>query len=172
LETTQLATFAVLDAARLGGNQLAVAQQLNGEFTSLYKGRSEERLADFAPYLFPLEAPTAFSEWLLTLGWGRAWGIFCCTAAPAAELHQHLRRFLLVGLEGEKPIYFRFYDPRVLRTFLPTCNAEQLQRFFGPIAYFWLEDEDPAYGSYYLLGEEGQLLVHRVPHAELLETFG
>ena len=161
----------MLDAARLGGNRLAVAQQLNGHFVSLYKGRSEERLADYAPYLFVLEASTVFGEWLLTQGWGQAWGIFCCTAAPVVELHQHLRRFLLVGLEGEKPIYFRFYDPRVLRAFLPTCDAEQLRRFFGPIEYFWLEDEDPAYGSYYLLGHEGKLLVHRVPHAELLDTF-
>ena len=36
---------------------------------------------------------------------------------------------------------FRFYDPRVLRKFLPTCNADELQTFFGKVETFFAEDE-------------------------------
>lgn len=37
---------------------------------------------------------------------------------------------------------FRYYDPRVLRVFLPTCNKEELTNFFGPIQAFVLEDTE------------------------------
>jgi hypothetical protein len=39
---------------------------------------------------------------------------------------------------------FRYYDPRVLRVYLPTCNAEELATVFGPIETFWTEGSDPA----------------------------
>jgi hypothetical protein len=37
---------------------------------------------------------------------------------------------------------FRFYDPRVITKFLPTCNAEELQTFFGKVDTFFAETED------------------------------
>ncbi len=40
-------------------------------------------------------------------------------------------------------MYFRFYDPRVLRIFLPTCDRSQILEFFGPVKIFICEDEDP-----------------------------
>jgi hypothetical protein len=51
---------------------------------------------------------------------------------------------LLVERERDgKLLYFRFYDPRVLRRFLPTCDAEQLRQLFGPIDAFVMEGDDP-----------------------------
>ena len=50
----------------------------------------------------------------------------------------------MVLTEDGKTLYFRFYDPRVLRMFLPTCAPEQLAEFFGPVESFYVEDEDPA----------------------------
>src|SRR5947209_7089547 len=46
---------------------------------------------------------------------------------------KHFRHFLLVETEDGKLLYFRFYDPRVLRAFLPTCNSDESSEFFGPI---------------------------------------
>jgi hypothetical protein len=37
------------------------------------------------------------------------------------------------------PFYFRYYDPRVLRVYLPTCNASELQILFGPVARYYVE---------------------------------
>jgi hypothetical protein len=42
-----------------------------------------------------------------------------------------------------KPMYFRYYDPRVLRMYLPTCNAQELQTVFGPVTSYVVEDESP-----------------------------
>ena len=32
-----------------------------------------------------------------------------------------------------RTLLFRYYDPRVLRTYLPTCRADELEQIFGPI---------------------------------------
>jgi hypothetical protein len=44
-------------------------------------------------------------------------------------------------------LYFRYYDPRVLRVYLPTCNESELGAVFGPIEFFLLEHEDPEFVS-------------------------
>jgi len=38
---------------------------------------------------------------------------------------------------------FRYYDPRVLRVYLPTCVRSELRTVFGPIERFWTEGENP-----------------------------
>jgi hypothetical protein len=38
---------------------------------------------------------------------------------------------------------FRYYDPRVLRVYLPTCVTVELRTVFGPIECFWMEGESP-----------------------------
>ena len=45
-----------------------------------------------------------------------------------------------------KDMYFRLYDPRVLRVFLPTCTPDELTDFFGPIGTFLIESDKPAHG--------------------------
>jgi hypothetical protein len=46
--------------------------------------------------------------------------------------------------DGEgTPMLFRYYDPRVLRVYLPTCNAEELKTVFGPVLRFVLEGNQP-----------------------------
>ena len=41
--------------------------------------------------------------------------------------------------ETGEEVYFRFYDPRVLRVFLPTCSVRQKAELFGEIRSFLLE---------------------------------
>jgi hypothetical protein len=40
-----------------------------------------------------------------------------------------------------KRLMFRYYDPRVLRVYLPTCTAAELRAIFGLVERFWMEDE-------------------------------
>ena len=42
-----------------------------------------------------------------------------------------------------KRLLFRYYDPRVLRVFLPTCTPAELAGFFGPIRGYLLEAGAP-----------------------------
>ena len=163
--------FAILDAARMG-EALATALALAPTCDSLYRGPRAPLLAPVAPHLAEFPVGSVLSEWFFAAGWGQAWGVFCYSEAPYPALHQHLRRFLTVGLEDGRPFYLRYYDPRVLRRLLPTCSPAQLETFFGPIDYFWLEDEDPDFGLYYWLdAPHGHLLTHRVSRAELHTAF-
>jgi hypothetical protein len=100
-------------------------------------------MAEVAPYLVHLEASSEFTTWVLTQGWGEHWGIFAIASADLFEMRQHFRRFLTVYDANGKPLLFRYYDPRVLRVYLPTCNAEELATVFGPVLSFICEDESP-----------------------------
>jgi Domain of unknown function (DUF4123) len=133
-------TFAVLDGASVP-ILLEKLDQWQPEFVCLYRGELEPDLAEVAPYLVRLEPETKFTEWLLSEGWGNHWGIFAIAEVDLQAMRQHLRRLLTVYDEKGKPLLFRFYDPRVLRVYLPTCNIEELAAIFGPVASYVLEDE-------------------------------
>jgi hypothetical protein len=81
-------------------------------------------------------------RWLLTNGWGNSWGIFLVSPASLETLRRHFRRFLLVHDTSGNELYFRFYDPRVLRTFLPTCTGAETKRFFAPVGIYLVEAEN------------------------------
>jgi Domain of unknown function (DUF4123) len=130
--------YYLLDAARM---LFAIdeAKQRNPTHDSLYRGQSEETLAVIAPYLFQGEANDEFDNWL-TENAGQSWGVGIESDETMAVLHKHFRKFLLIQTDDGEEMYFRFYDPRVLRNFLPTCTTDQIQRFFGPVRRFIVED--------------------------------
>jgi Domain of unknown function (DUF4123) len=135
--------FAVLDGARIGRPLQLKLQALKPEHTCLYRGELKPDLAECAPYLARLEPEGEFTDWVLTEGWGKAWGVLAVTASNLIALRKHFRTFLLVKNPEGKQVYFRYYDPRVLRVFLPTCNPEETQAIFGPVSRYLIEDEDP-----------------------------
>ena len=132
----------LLDAARMG-SAMTTARDMTDAYTCLYKGESAEKLADYAPYLFRISEKKPLAAWLTEQGWGQSWGVYLESAAKPTEVYRHFRRFLLVRTESGQELYFRFYDPRALRQFLPTCTTQQLIDFFGPVRYFLLEGRRP-----------------------------
>lgn len=97
---------------------------------SLYRGRAEEELWGIAPYLVQVDG--AVFDWLSRTLWAEPWGFFGVTDAELPAVRLHLRRFLVVESPEGEPWYFRFYDPRVLRKYLPTLDATRLAEFMGP----------------------------------------
>ena len=132
--------YAILDAARDEQIYPAILDSDN-EYICLYRGDQAIDLADVAPYLVKLVRGDAFTNWLLTHGWGKSWGIFLASDAPFNELRQHFRTFLMIYDDKGKPLYFRYYDPRVLRVYLPTCNESELEKVFGDVSHFIIEDD-------------------------------
>jgi len=112
------------------------------EKACLYQGKQAIELADVAPHLVRLWQGDSFTKWLLNNGWGNSWGIFLESSATLNELRQHFRKFTIVQDEEGTPLYFRYYDPRVLRNYLPTCNKDELQILFGPVSHYYVEGED------------------------------
>ena len=138
------AVFAVLDGGSIPGllEKLHAVPRL--EFVCLYAGEIKPELAKVAPYLVRLEPNSEFAKWVLREGWGKHWGVFVVEPADFLAMRRHLRRFLIVHTTDGKPFYFRYYDPRVLRPYLPTCTAGELAEFFGPIRTWIAEGEDPS----------------------------
>lgn len=133
--------YTLLDASRLDG-LIYQARELNEQHRCLYEGDSEVVLGAVAPWLFQLESQSYFAQWLVEHGAGESWGVFLHSSVEEEELYRHLRQFLIVHQEDGKELYFRFYDPRVLRNFLPTCDVGQLQEFFGPVNTYVMEDAE------------------------------
>jgi hypothetical protein len=132
--------YVLLDAARdrliySGLQRFARADDI----TCLYQGSSAEELAHVAPYLLRLGPRTDVFDWLWDNGWGRSWGIFLWSTETLEGLRAHFRRLTKVRTEDGQVLLFRFYDPRVLSIFLPTCFPEQITKMFGPVTRFIVE---------------------------------
>lgn len=141
LRASRTPLFAVLDAARTG-RVLQFLQDSQEKYQSLYEGPEGEKLFKVAPYLISLPEGNTTLERTVHQGWGESWGIYLSCRLPFKDLRRHLRRFLLVESEetGES-LYFRYYDPRVLRVFLRTCTTQQREEFFGEVECFWMESK-------------------------------
>ena len=123
------ANYILLDAARME-DAIDKALEFNKSGQSLYNGKNEKVLASVSPYLFSYENDSEFAKWLAINGWGNSWGVYVLCFNDFDVLHKHFRKFILVKTEDGEELYFRFYDPRVLRVFLPTCDEDQLKEFF------------------------------------------
>jgi hypothetical protein len=129
----------VLDAAYApdGPNQ---ARQAGVRFQSLFAGELGGKLEQVAPYVVEFRAGSSFGRWWFEQ-WGQSAGIMVEAPARLEELRQHFRTLLIVRDEHRQKFYFRFYDPRVLRVFLPSCAADEVGRFFGPITAIYCEGQ-------------------------------
>ena len=138
------------------------------EHVCLYRGELEPDMAEVAPYLVKLEYDHPFTKLVLEKGWGNHWGIFA--VAPAEidirQIRTHFRKFLMVVNPEGKTVYFRYYDPRVLRVYLPTCNSEEMEMVFGPISCYIVEDEDSAV-LVRLSGDEEKVRVEKIKLTKL-----
>ncbi|HRH44183.1 MAG TPA: DUF4123 domain-containing protein [Pyrinomonadaceae bacterium] len=151
--------YVILDGASIP-ELLTKLYEWQPEYFCLYRGELEPDIAEVAPYIIRITPDTELCDWILKEGWGNHWGIFAQSQYSLAELRKHFRKFLTVHDESGTPLLFRFYDPRVLRTFLPTCTNEELQEFFGIVKNFALEDEDSSNLVSYFL-PKGALKINR-----------
>ncbi|MCP3137831.1 DUF4123 domain-containing protein [Pyxidicoccus xibeiensis] len=143
--------FAVLDAAR-ERRVLKLLQGAGEQYESLYEGPESKELAEVAPYLVRLPGDSELLAQLVHRGWGKSWGLFLTSRLPFKETRRHLRKFLMVqDATTKRQLYFRFYDPRVLRMFLPTCSVEQRTEFLGALETVLVE------------GEKGEVLRFKAP---------
>jgi hypothetical protein len=135
------AVFSLIDAAR--DEQIYPALlKADCEWLCLYRGDAAMTMAEVAPYLVELDPQAQFTSWLLEKGWGNSWCVFLHASVAIERLQAHFRRLVMAQLPDGRMVYFRFYDPRVLRAYLPTCTPEEAATVFGPVERFLVEPED------------------------------
>ncbi len=130
--------YALIDAASLPGLLPLLAKQ-SLTYVSLLPGQLDPELASAAPYLVQLSPRAPLLDLFLTQGMGGHWGVLVQSRADFRVLRMHFRGLLSVWDPDGKPLLFRYYDPRVLRVYLPTCTPAELDTVFGPAATFYAE---------------------------------
>lgn len=133
--------FVVLDGALIPELRMKL-YEMKPENYCLFSGELEPDMAEVAPYLVRLLPGTPFTEWLLTECWGKNWGIFAHSRETAIGMRKHFSSLITVYDEDGMPMIFRYYDPRVWRKFLPTCEPDQIKSLFGKVDTFFVESED------------------------------
>jgi uncharacterized protein DUF4123 len=113
------------------------------EYTCLYSGPLSPDLEIAAPYLVQLDHGYRDTRRFIRRAWGESVGVFFQSDTSLKNLRRHLKEFLVVRDERGRRLVFRYYDPRVMRVYLPTCVTSELRTVFGPIDCFWTESESP-----------------------------
>jgi len=136
-----LRVWAVLDGAR-DDRIFGAVDGSRQQKCCLYAGTLPWQLQMAAPYLVELDREDKLTDIILRNGWGNAWGIFLHAGTTMNDLRKHLRSLIRVRDESGRKLIFRYYDPRVLQRYLPTCWTEELRIVFGPIHRFLMESHD------------------------------
>lgn len=122
--------YAVIDGA-IGIELVFQANRLGLRTQSLFVGDLAPCLAEVAPYLVDIVPDSGFLDyWCDYLG--QSAGILIETRAGFEEMLAHCRDLFDARDEDGNEYFFRFYDPRVLPVYLPTCTAEEARKLFGP----------------------------------------
>ncbi len=138
-DTTRL--YCVLDGASVPNLPMRLFETGARNFC-LFKGDLKPDMLYMAPYVIQLKPGDQMTEWVLGEGFGKHWGIFVHSRHKIAEMRRHFRSIVNAYDERGNSMTFRFYDPRVLSRFLPTCTPEELDAFFGNVDTFFAEAED------------------------------
>lgn len=121
---SEFSVYSVIDGASLP-ELLAKLEEYEPEHTCLFRGELPFDVAEAAPHLVKLEADSAFTKWLLE----RSLALPCCIYAHSTQdflvMRQHFRSLLDAEMPDGEIVHFRYYDPRVLPVYLPTCAEEE-----------------------------------------------
>ncbi len=145
--------FGIVDAAR--DPRLFALATKSSQHVCLFAGDLHPAIAGVAPYLCTVgEDDPLLAAWR-TEGWGRSWGILFTSTATLKDLRQQFRKYLQAMLPDGQIVLFRFYDPRVWRTYIPTCSPDQLAGWFQLVSEYAVETPDGTATLRYQFGAGG-----------------
>jgi len=135
--------YAVVDLARAPELNDHVQRLMPNQAQCLYQGRLDPQVARHCPHLVELAPRDPLTVLWSRQGWGDAWGLWLESAAGFRSVWRRLRHFTQAVLpDGSGPVLFRFWDPRVMRVYMPLVEADQLPEWFKDIDAYMVETED------------------------------
>lgn len=150
--------FALVDGAQ-DDRVFALLRAEGNDTRCLYGSELPRALATVAPYLVAL-GDHPFAGYFARLGRGKNWGVMLRSSASMDDLAEHFASMIRARLPEGREVLFRYYDPRVLRAYLPTCTSEELDQVFGPVEAFLIEQGE---GQWSVYRREKGALVTREP---------
>lgn len=137
--------YAVIDSARNAGLARDSWFKYGFETWSLFGDTADGSMAAVAPRLVAIQPGNKGREFLNAWAdhlWTNSGILFTSTADPGT-VWNHLSQLFIAADSNGRLMYFRFYDPRILRALMPTLDASQIPEVFGPIREYLVEDGQP-----------------------------
>ena len=139
--------YLLIDCAGVEGGRQRLPAQAFDRLESLFAGDLADELADVGPYLGQLTSLLSDAVGAIVLDFlVRRVAVLVLVHdgeqqqeplnpldVTFDQLHRHLRKFNVIYGSDSSPLYFRYYDPRVLDDVLCVMHASQLVEFFAPI---------------------------------------
>ena len=117
---------------------LGKLSEFEPKHTCLFRGELSIEMAEVAPYMVKLEVDNGFTDWLLEYLIELPCCIFAHTDKDYLTLRKHFRSFLRIQSPEGETLHFRYYDPRVLSVYLPSCDKEENQVLYANIVERYL----------------------------------
>ena len=131
--------FAVVDTAQNPNLHALVTKSEQHE--CLVSGDIPPVLEATLPYVVRMQTGEPLSDAWRQTGVGQNWGILLQSTLPIDQLRSHFKKFLNAKLPDGTIALFRFYDPRVFRTYMRAAQPEERDPWFRGIARFSVESE-------------------------------
>lgn len=146
----------LIDAAGLENGRVDIDESSFSALECLFTGDLAVELADCAPYLGLIEPVNDESMKVVERYASKDCAIVLQGEAPEltfTQAHRHFRKFNVVyGADGQ-PLFFRYYDGRVLPTVLEVFDAQHLKAFFGPFRCLFTSGTDGKMAMLEVVGE-------------------
>lgn len=149
--------YGIVDSAR---NEEVFRYLITGNviYKSLFEGTMDVQSFGVSGFLVECKKESSLFQWMTTEVWGNSCCIFFTSKSSFDELFIHFQQFNRVYLEDDEVVLFRYYDPRVLRVYLPSCNHNEIDAFFGDVNNFFAESENPEKINMFTNGGETEAL--------------
>jgi len=147
--------YAVIDGAQ--DPRLVPLVQSCAQHTCLISGELDPGLAPALPWVALLDPAERLAEVWREHGQGRNWGIMLQSPLDLLHAKLHLKKFLNARLPDGQLVLFRFYDPRVFRTYLRAATPEERAPWFAGVTRYSVETPQP--GTYHDFTLNGALLL-------------
>ncbi|MFD1747604.1 DUF4123 domain-containing protein [Rhizobium helianthi] len=133
--------YAVIDASRSPMTIPAALQAMTDKVACLYRGQALEEFGDDTAWVAAINLDESVLDWLIDNGFGKRWSIFLRSSLQLADIVRHLRKFTVIQDDQGTTHFFRFYDPRTLRQYLPVFTTEQRTAFFRGVHTWYCEND-------------------------------
>lgn len=132
--------YALMDVARDPFLLPAIMEGFGADHQCLFRGQAKEVHGDNTAWIVRIEHHQGLLDWLLDEGWGRRVVSFVVSPLPISRMTSHLRKFTKVKDSAGTEHFFRFYDPKVMRQYLPVFGPREHEMFFREVSCCAIED--------------------------------
>jgi hypothetical protein len=115
------------------------------EHVSIISGQLDPQLAAALPWVIALDPREPLVARWHSEGEGRNWGILVQSPMTLGHVKLLFKKFINAQLPDGRVVLFRFYDPRVFRTFIRAAQPAERAPWFRGITHYSVESERPGH---------------------------